>query len=110
MWDVGYSVEYLYPDKYDNNQENSVYKRIMNWLKWKLAGEELKEFYAMKKRSEDVEVWCSGTKLVSVTAKYINPPESYPYQAFGYQWQYYKLSCRWYLWCYEYSIIILRLK
>ncbi len=60
-----------------------MYKRIMNWLKWKLAGEELKEFYAMKRRSKEVEVWCSGTKLVSVTAKYINSPKSYPYQAFG---------------------------
>jgi hypothetical protein len=60
-----------------------MYLRIKNWLKWKLAGDELKEFYAMKQRAKDVEVWCSHVTLVSETAKYINNPKDYPYQCFG---------------------------
>lgn len=60
-----------------------MYWKIRNWLKWKLAGDELKEFYEMKKRAKDVEVWCSHVTLVSETAKHINDPRDYPYQALG---------------------------
>lgn len=59
-------------------------RKFLNWLKWKVAGDELTEFYSMKQRAKDVEVWCSHVYLASETAKYINDKENYPYQALGY--------------------------
>lgn len=60
-----------------------IVRRFLNWFKWKLAKDELTEFYSMKQRAKDVEVWCSHVEIASESARYINNPQQYPYQALG---------------------------
>jgi hypothetical protein len=57
--------------------------KIINWLKWKLAKEELTELYLIKRRASEAKVWCSHIPLVAKTANYIEDPKSYEYQCFG---------------------------
>lgn len=59
--------------------------KFINWIKWKIAGEELEELYRIKVRAEEVNVWCSHLHTVREASSYIlKGEESYPYQCFGY--------------------------
>ncbi|CAL9971825.1 hypothetical protein VPHF99_0166 [Vibrio phage F99] len=57
--------------------------KILNWLKWELAGEELHELQQMQCRATEVAIWLSHNKVSSKTADYILKPHTYPYQALG---------------------------
>ncbi|CAH9014871.1 conserved hypothetical protein [Vibrio phage 424E50-1] len=57
---------------------------IKNWLKFKLAGEELRELYYLQRRTEELRVWCSHNKIATTSARYLQDPTSYPYQCRGY--------------------------
>ncbi len=58
--------------------------QFKTWLKFKLAGEELQELYCLRRRTEELKVWCSHNKVASDSAKWLQEPTSYPYQCKGY--------------------------
>ncbi len=57
---------------------------IKNYIKYKLAGEELKELALIKRRASEVKIWCSHLPSVSYAAEYIENPTKYPYHSLGY--------------------------
>lgn len=56
---------------------------IKNYLKHKLAGDELRELQILKLRINDLKVWCSANKDVSAAAQWLEDPTSYPLQYKG---------------------------
>lgn len=56
---------------------------FMNWLKWKVAGDELNELHRIKTRIITVRDWCSEFEDVRATTKYLLDNNDYPRQFCG---------------------------
>ncbi|MCP3684353.1 MAG: hypothetical protein GY861_16875 [bacterium] len=56
---------------------------IKTWIAYKVAGDELRELVTLKRNIDDLKVWCSHNKDVSVAAEWLQHPTKYPYQSFG---------------------------
>ena len=56
---------------------------FMNWLKWKVAGDELNELQRLKTRIITVRDWCSEFEDVRATTKYLLDNKDYPQQFCG---------------------------
>lgn len=60
-----------------------VYLKFINWLKWKLAGDEISELCHLKRRTREVAVWCSPDKKAIAISDYLLNCKDYPYQSKG---------------------------
>lgn len=54
--------------------------RIKEYVKWKLAGDELKELHYLKMDIELLKVYASHIKIVSVAARWLQDKKDYPCQ------------------------------
>lgn len=56
---------------------------LLNYLKWKIAPKEMLELRRIKRRADEVKVWCSEFETARVVSEYIENPKRYPYQSMG---------------------------
>ena len=54
-----------------------------HWLKWKLAGDELRELYFLNLQVNELGVWCSYDKKAVAIAKWLKDIHDYPCQCRG---------------------------
>lgn len=60
-----------------------VYLKFIDWLRYKLAGNELEELWRLKHRVREVGTWCSYDKKVVAISKYLIDMHDYPCQSRG---------------------------
>lgn len=58
-----------------------MFDKIINYLKWKLAGDELDELWLLKQRIREVGCWCSPDEKAIAISKWLIDMHDYPRQS-----------------------------